>query len=508
MNCGPSSSSFNDGGHTDDGGSITTCPAVELEDGSDSLTHLFRKLMDPSDRGGTPRQHTDPASLQRSRTRKGGPADHIGQLLDGVVATTNDHRGWTGEHALTVREVLHRSEEGGAILRECEVANQDRLLSRNSLELCAMRGGVKDGDKRYSAMTAEVVGVLSKGFSKAEAARVLKVSAGTIQRGRDQIALATINPKAAGPFASLLQKPGGTRTKICDIEMHVTIKWFLSKNPTRSGDTKAIAWMTLEKVDFYFEQYRHCYGGVMKMALDMYPELKERLSGSPGRNQFERNVQLYMRNPDAETKLYEVEAPREELTSALAKAANEDDGYVETPDRMPPSIDAREVEGQFVPRCYEVFYFKILGKTPIRKRPPEKYCNMCAEGPAIKREMLHLQALLAPCDEADQNSELEEEKDPDLELWRWGKYKDRTTATKRLRTVTTLCKKREEHATWYRLQRPEVVTHVHTPHSESCSLASSVSCLSPLMPRSRQSSGLRCFQLWPISFRSNAGCFT
>jgi hypothetical protein len=97
---------------------------------------------------------------------------------------------------------------------------------------------------------------------------LFKVSASTVQRGRDQVALATINPKAAGPFASLLQKPGGTRTKICDIERHATIKWFLSKNPTRSGDTKAIAWMSMEKVDFYFEQYRHCYAGLMKMVLD------------------------------------------------------------------------------------------------------------------------------------------------------------------------------------------------------------------------------------------------
>jgi hypothetical protein len=294
--------------------------------------------------------------------------------LDGIVATTNHIRGWTGEHALTVREVLYRSEEGGAILRECEVADQDRLLSRNALQLCAMRGGVTNGDKRYSAMTAEVIGVLSKGFTKAKAARLFKVSASTVQRGRDQVALATINPKAAGPFASLLQKPGGTRTKICDIERHATIKWFLSKNPTRSGDTKAIAWMSMEKVDFYFEQYRHCYAGLMKMVLDMYPELKERLSGSPGRNQFERNVQLYMRNPDAETKLYEVEAQREELTAALAKAANEDDDYVEASPRMPASVDAREVEGQFAPRCYEVFYFNILLSTSIRKRPPEKYC--------------------------------------------------------------------------------------------------------------------------------------
>jgi hypothetical protein len=351
---------------------------------------------------------------------------------------------------------------------DCETPEQERLLSRNALELAAMRGGADVlKEKRYSAMTAEVIGVLSKGFTVSEAARLLKVSRGTVQRSRDHIALATIDPTAAGPFSTLRQKPGGTKTRISDIERHATITWFMSMNPARSGDTKPIAWMLLEKVDFYFDQYRKNYGSLMKMAVTMYPELRA-LATTVANDNWERNIQKHLRNPLTPTKLYEQEMPKEQLTAALARAANGAGQVDESPHSMPVSVDASEVADQFSPRCYEVFYFNILKQTSIRKRPPEKYCEMCEGGHALQSEKLNLQALLAPSDPEDANSDKEEEKSPDIELWRWGKHKDRAGATKRLKELKILCAKRDQHAVWYRRQRPEVTDVSPYPNHSAC----------------------------------------
>jgi hypothetical protein len=68
-----------------------------------------------------------------------------------------------------------------------------------------------------------------------------------------------------------------------------------AKNPPRSGDTVIIAWMVMGRLEFFFVEYRHGYIHIIKLALRMFPALKELATTKPT-NQWERNIKLYLRN--------------------------------------------------------------------------------------------------------------------------------------------------------------------------------------------------------------------
>jgi hypothetical protein len=110
----------------------------------------------------------------------------------------------------------------------------------------------------------------------------------------------------------------------------------------------------------------------------------------------------------------------------------------------------------FIPRSYDCFYFNILEKTNIRKRPPEKYCDMCVTGPGFKAELATLNIMLAPPSEDSESSDNEEDDGGDHEAWRWRKYGTRQKAVTRQRALQRMVSDREQHAAWYRIQRPEV----------------------------------------------------
>jgi hypothetical protein len=369
-----------------------------------------------------------------------------------VIALTNSVRGWEGTDQLTLRECIARTQEGKVLLGELHHAPAIQQLYDNTLVMTGEAG---------RAMTGDMLGILCEGIKDAEAAEMFGVSVGTIRKAREHRARVQMNPKVAGPLLTLQQKPGTRRAKISAMERQVTIAWFHSKNPSRSGDTKPIAWMSLEKVDFYFEEYRNGYASLMKMAFVMYPELREQIRERAPRNQWERNLLLYLNNDRAQSKTYEVETPRTPLTSAQARAANSLDAEFIGPPPMPASVDAIAAEGLFVPRCYEVFYFNILKKINIRKRPPVNYCEMCTSGPGVKREMQALQTMLSPGNSAEtDDSDRDEEEDANDEAWKWGKYGTREKAAARERIVRRMSNARDQHVLWYRRQRPEVISHV------------------------------------------------
>jgi hypothetical protein len=411
---------------------------------------LLDRLLRPGPGGKTRLLH-DSASIARARNRKDvGPAHRVGQLLESVVALTNERRGWTKDDRLTVKECIARAPEGQALERAMAdlqtQAGNEQLWRDNSLALAAARGG---------AMTETVIGYLSHGMKAAEAAVVFGVSETTVRRSRDHVALTKLVPTAAGPFSTLQQRPGGHRQRLGPRERHVTEAWFLSQNPSRSGDTTPIAWMILGKVDFYFDSYRGNYRSLMEMAFKMYPELKTELRGREAKNQWERNLQLYLRDKNTATKGVQL-AHRNPLTSVLARMANEvGDGSA---DDLPASVDAQIDEAGhdddvFVPRSYDCFYFNLLKKTNIRKRPPEKYCDMCETGPGFKAELATLNIMLAPPPADSDSSDVQED---DHEAWKWRKYGTRQKAVTRKRELQRMVFAREQHAVWYRIQRPEV----------------------------------------------------
>jgi hypothetical protein len=114
-------------------------------------------------------------------------------------------------------------------------------------------------------------------------------------------------------------------------------------------------------------------------------------------------------------------------------------------------------DGMYRPRTYDVLYNNILKKTPIRKRPPVAYYNMCAELPDVSREYRELQLLLE-----EKPAESDEELcgvGKDYEQWRWGKYATREAAERRKRHLGLLKRRREDHEVWYRFQRPAVTLY-------------------------------------------------
>jgi hypothetical protein len=99
------------------------------------------------------------------------------------------------------------------------------------------------------------------------------------------------------------------------------------------------------------------------------------------------------------------------------------------------------------PRCYATFYFDILKKVPIRKRPPDKYCVMCESRALIlKHEKLGL--MIAECKDLE-GSDVEKSK----HAFNWGKYKTQEDAMKAYRNMGHLVRRRRRHKAWYRSQR-------------------------------------------------------
>jgi hypothetical protein len=88
------------------------------------------------------------------------------------------------------------------------------------------------------------------------------------------------NPSLDRPLFSTVNQKPHSKKKIPDEERLATTRWFLLKNPSRSGDTIEIAWMSLRAGDFYYSVYRREFGGVLAQAVKMFPYYKSGLSGA------------------------------------------------------------------------------------------------------------------------------------------------------------------------------------------------------------------------------------
>jgi hypothetical protein len=85
--------------------------------------------------------------------------------------------------------------------------------------------------------------------------------------------------------------------------------------------------MILGKLGFYYDVYRGNYGSLMAMAFKLYPELNKELRDRDAKNQWERNLKLYLRNKNTATKGISL-AHRGPLTTRVANEVG--DGSADT----------------------------------------------------------------------------------------------------------------------------------------------------------------------------------
>ena len=97
-----------------------------------------------------------------------------------------------------------------------------------------------------------VLGYLSMDIAPKIAQDLFSVSRTTLNDAKVISTRSVMTDKTPATF----NKPAGVlgQSRLPLEEVEITKKWFYEKNPTRSGDVQLIAWMIMEKLDFYFMQ--------------------------------------------------------------------------------------------------------------------------------------------------------------------------------------------------------------------------------------------------------------
>ena len=125
--------------------------------------------------------------------------------------------------------------------------------------------------------------------------------------------------------------------------------------------------------------------------------------------------------------------------------------------RSHPSQRAAAGEGEphshFQTVSYNALFGNILKNVPIRKRPPQSYCDMCVGSPALRLEVVLLDSMLSLDGEC-------EEEEKEYQEWHWGEYKTRENAVARLRKCKRMLQARDQHKIWVASQRIAVSLHV------------------------------------------------
>jgi hypothetical protein len=85
-------------------------------------------------------------------------------------------------------------------------------------------------------------------------------------------------------------------TMVGVLPQEAVLAWMREKCPSRSGDKKEIFWMVHDAADFYFDVYRSATAQlkILNFALDQDPTLRDRLSDTDGKNQWDRNCAVLL----------------------------------------------------------------------------------------------------------------------------------------------------------------------------------------------------------------------
>jgi hypothetical protein len=373
---------------------------------TDEIITLLNPLLAPT-KGRPISKGDDPAAVRRRVTRPGGYAAKTAALFNKILDAVNTTHN-LGVAPLALNDVLSHMPAGQAILKELATSAEQRTLAEAARDL---------GTQAGRACKAGVLGVLASGNAQGQmsTARVAEI-AGVSQR-HVQMARAAAAAGTANTFTAQSKKQGVTRAGVGDVEQSATLAWMRKACPARSGDQRAILWMSKSKEDFFFEDYRSVDAqvAIYNHALAHSEQLRARVAGRKPASQWERNVAKYVgsyivtylgllinvfaRLIDARDKgvvdslrvkvLWEERPLLDDRNVAAIVGLVPDDAppeIVQEEVKVQPIADEEEVEDaapqpQLVlnPRAYRTFYGTILAKERVWQRPPDDHCQRCSD---------------------------------------------------------------------------------------------------------------------------------
>jgi hypothetical protein len=249
-------------------------------------------------------------------------------------------------------------------------------------------------------------------------------------------------------------------------EKTATQGWFSDENPARSGDQKAICWMTKGFKDFYEDDYRSVEAqmDIIKRAMDVYGADLEEAAGTR-KNVWLRNVDKYLVAERTGT-LFKLRVkdlrPSANYLDVIEQALNTEHDTFDYQDpaaepsegkhdcdkdetTLPDQDDDDTCPHVLTPRSESFFYKRALGGLRLWKRPPHNHCDRCGQHATASDTVKRLTvALLSDDDDPEHANHL-------AMVDRAG---GRTAGWATVRKLTDKMPSLRKHMEWQASQRP------------------------------------------------------
>jgi hypothetical protein len=400
----------------------------------------------------------------RNEPGQAGLAAKLGRLVNAIVAEVNTVHNLT-LYPLTTRDTLKHMTGGAAILEACRSRKEADVLAQAALDVASSAGRANRGavvgvlgrdNAQGSVSTTRLVECtgLSRAYINKSKSKVADGDLGMFARLNKQttaraqrLCRTRLDPRhGACPLGSECeylhdcqcckkgkicaafecknwdkekarlsnirrmnkqQKLLGRPTRVSEAEKVATRRWMNKENPARSGDNKAICWMTKGRDDFYYEEYRSVPAQckIIKYALQLCGDDLEKAAERP-KNEWERSVRTYLEalkdgaldaltiadiRPNEPLDIEKAMADMDSVGQRMMDGDREawvcgEDG-VDGADGS--ELDDVEGEGEYggagygarvlKPRSQKFFYGCVLKGMRMWHRPPHNHCPRCAK---------------------------------------------------------------------------------------------------------------------------------
>lgn len=218
-------------------------PSLELQEEEaeeeELQEELQKKLLDSlkvilglKSKGGRRETSSKPKHVKQRRKRQ---ASRVAELFEGVLQRAS----------LSLNEVLEHMKEGGELLRKLELGRETQLLANAAVEAAKMPAVGLGGKQQKNKLVGVIAAAAGEGtLPVAKVASLANISVSSVEKlkrsAKDQAPAFTNQMR---PARAVISKEEAAAAKV----------WMHQENPARSGDDRAIAWMTRNKDDFYHE---------------------------------------------------------------------------------------------------------------------------------------------------------------------------------------------------------------------------------------------------------------
>ena len=194
--------------------------------------------------GRPPKACAKQEKIRVTRAEPPGYASRVAQFFENFLSEVN------AVHSLklfplTLRAVLERMDEGKPILAACQSETEAKVLAQAALAIAANAGRACRGT------ALGIIASAGDGSTTIPGRRVAELTGAStthVNRHKRQVEGGDF-----GTLASMSKVPKVVRVAFPDMEKDATKLWMEEENPSRSGDTKLIFWMSKSKEDFYYD---------------------------------------------------------------------------------------------------------------------------------------------------------------------------------------------------------------------------------------------------------------